>query len=503
MSIKEYLLLSAMAYSNLEESSYGKTLYELLEADETKIDGFSFSKRIDSKIITMKYFERILKEWRVFYIDNKRAKILEKDSTGFYSIVFKNIITGQYVIAFRGSEKYPLEDAYKDFIENDIKIGLGIKPVQFYNGVDIYNKMIDEFKINKEMITLTGHSLGGGIAQFVAITSDRERDYIPTVYTWNSIGINRDGIVNLFDFFDYDKILDRLNLTIEEKKVFFDFKDEYLNFFFKEMKKRKIIRDNNTLLISSSEFPNSLVNEELIKSLFKTTKLEDVLKKVSISTQERLLKDNMIFNTLFEVKNVKKELLRASDFIKEIKNNTRYETKIYNYCHSDDLTVSLFKHIGSVYQVEKEFQKKEVKKKTFLANLLFLTKSVQNYHNHEIFLPFVINSGQYEGMFSQIITNNYLSSLIRKSFMMEYYIEKEVLGDYFSFIDITDKNFERIKKQVLKGLQNCEMDILYKKQAIKKLKEIELEEFKEVWEELKRKLASPYRPQDIYDLMLF
>ena len=503
-TIKEYLLLSAISYSDFSMKDCGKTLYDIFNnSSQVEINGFSFAKKQNSKEIIKKYFDNFFKEWMLFYVEDKRAKTVEKDATGFFGVVFKNIEKNRYIIAFRGSERYPLEDAYKDFIENDLKIGLGIKPLQFYDGVALYNKILDDFKIDKNLISLTGHSLGGGIAQFVAIVSDRERKYVPYTYTWNSIGINREGIINIFDFFDYNEILNGLNLNENEKRYFLDFRDEYLVFFFKEMKRKRIMKDNNTLLVNSTEFPETIVDDELIKNFFETTSFEERLRKLPLSTQNRLMHENNIFNVFFKIENVKKEVMRTSKFIEKIKNNLEYETRIINFCHSEDLTVSLFPHIGAVYQVEKEFFKSEIKKKTIFSSLLFFTKSVQNYHNHDVFIPFLINTGVHSGLFDKTISNTYLSSLIRKIFTFEYCVEKELLADYYSFIEITDDNFEKIKNQIIDALKKCEANILYKTQGIKRLEQIEKEGFKEVWKSVIKKLSSPYKPQDIHDLILF
>ncbi|MGL6023383.1 MAG: lipase family protein, partial [Cetobacterium sp.] len=251
---KDYLLLSVLSYCNFSEEDYKKNLDQIYrENNSLKLDsdGFIFSNS-KTRYLFYNFFKDILQNWEIFYVDTKRASDLDKNSTGFYSVVFKNIKSDRYVIAYRGSEKYPLEDAYKDFIENDLKIGLGIKPLQFYNGLEVFDKLYDEFKIPKEKISITGHSLGGGIAQFVSIMVDKERGFIPYTCTWNAVGINRDGIINLLDFFNYDKVLEKLNLDDIEKQYFLEFKNEYLSFFLKELKKGKVIKDNNTLLITSN-----------------------------------------------------------------------------------------------------------------------------------------------------------------------------------------------------------------------------------------------------------
>ncbi|MGL5355516.1 MAG: hypothetical protein ACRDAQ_03030, partial [Cetobacterium sp.] len=155
---KDYLLLSVLSYCNFSEKDYNKSLEEIYtENDSLKLDsdGFNFSNS-KTRYLFYDFFKDILKNWEIFYVDSKRASDLNKNSTGFYSVVFRNIKYDRYVIAYRGSEKYPLEDAYKDFIENDLKIGLGIKPIQFYNGLEVFNKIYDEFKIPKEKISITG-----------------------------------------------------------------------------------------------------------------------------------------------------------------------------------------------------------------------------------------------------------------------------------------------------------------------------------------------------------
>ena len=284
---KDYLLLSVLSYCNFSQEDYKKNLDQIYrENDSLKLDsdGFYFSNS-NTRYLFYNFFKDILHNWEIFYVESKRASDLERDSTGFYSVVFRNIKYDKYVISYRGSEKYPIEDAYKDFIENDLKIGLGVKPIQFYDGLEVFNKIYDEFKIPKEKISITGHSLGGGIAQFVSIMVDKERGFIPYTCTWNAVGINRDGIINLLDFFNYDRILDKLNLDDIEKQYFIEFKNEYLSFFLKELKKGKVIKDSNTLLITSNVEISPQIDEGFIKNFVKSTKFENLLSKLSNDTK--------------------------------------------------------------------------------------------------------------------------------------------------------------------------------------------------------------------------
>ena len=502
---KDYLLLSVLSYCNFSQEDYKKNLDQIYrENDSLKLDsdGFYFSNS-NTRYLFYDFFKDILHNWEIFYVESKRASDLERDSTGFYSVVFRNIKYDKYVISYRGSEKYPIEDAYKDFIENDLKIGLGVKPVQFYDGLEVFNKIYDEFKIPKEKISITGHSLGGGIAQFVSIMVDKERGFIPYTCTWNAVGINRDGIINLLDFFNYDRILDKLNLDDIEKQYFIEFKNEYLSFFLKELKKGKVIKDSNTLLITSNVEISPQIDEGFIKNFVKSTKFENLLSKLSNDTKNTLLDNNRVFNALFKVDNLTNELFQADYFIRKIKANKVYEENIVNFCHSEDLTVSLFPHVGAVYQVDKSFLRKEIKKKTIFSSFLFFTKSVQDYHYQDIFLPFIEVEGERSGMFSKNLSIGYLGTIIRKILTLEYCVERELLADYYSLTLITDENYKKIKFQILNAIKKCGEDILYKSQAYNQIKDMDQETFSKVWENLKTKLPSPYRIQDIYDLILF
>lgn len=501
-SAKDYLLLSILSYCNFSEEDYGKSLEEMfLDENFRKIKSGSFYFCAEeNKTIFFEFFKDILKDWKVFYVDNRTASMGEK-SSGFYAAVFKK--EGMYVIAFRGSEKYPVEDAYKDFVETDLSIGVGKRPRQFWEGLEIYNRLCDNFKIPLENISVTGHSLGGGIAQFVALMSDKERGRVPYTCTWNSVGISRDGIVSVEDFIDYEEILNQCEMTEKEKHIFLEFKSHYLNFLLKELKKIGAIKDNKTVLVSNNSDIYFSLESDFLKHLSKTTNIDSCLSKMTPLRKHELITKNQLFQKFFQMDNLGEKLMKASYFIQKVRNNDFYEENVINFCHSKDLTNALFPHVGSVYQIDLDFMKKDLKRKNIFKSFIFLTKSVQGYHFQDVFLPFIEVHGERKGMFSKKLSLDFISSLLRKLIYLEYCFSKEFLAEYYNLVDITENNYEYIKNEILKGLSNTGEEILYKKQAFDQVNNMDLEQISNLWKILKRKLASPYRAKDIFDLMIF
>ncbi|MGL5125318.1 MAG: hypothetical protein ACRC6U_04945 [Fusobacteriaceae bacterium] len=126
---KEYLFLSMFVYLNIGENQEGKTAKEIFENLGNKIQGGLYFKNLtpDHTEMFLKYFSEELDEWKLFHVEDKRAttkKFLSSSSrTGFFSASFKK--EEKIVIAFRGSETFPFEEAYKDFVENNLVLGLG------------------------------------------------------------------------------------------------------------------------------------------------------------------------------------------------------------------------------------------------------------------------------------------------------------------------------------------------------------------------------------------
>lgn len=497
---KEYLLFSILSYYNFKIDSIGKNLRLAMEdIDLNKnISASSSLFKDDTNGKCVEYFSKELKEWTLFKVDNRTGVDGNgKSNSGFFAVVFKR--NGEYVISYRGSETYPFEEAYKDFIETDLQIGMGKKPLQFWEGLEVFEDLMSQ-GIPFDNISVTGHSLGGGIAQFVAVMLYKKYKLIPHTCTWNSVGINRDGIIGFEDFVDYEKILDSCGLTEEEKDLFMTMKDSYLNFLMKELKKEKVIKDNKTALIDRHTTFYFEIDNTFVENFAKDTNFKEILKKFSFNRQRELLLKERIIDKLFQIDRLSEILYEAEQFIEILQENTVFSENVVNFCHSRDLVSFLFPHIGSTYQVDRNFLKKDTgRTRRFFKNLFIFKKSVQSYHFEDVFIPFISKYGS----FTNEIVMNYASSVLRKSIYLERTFTKYFLGQYFSRVKLDEDNFLRIKKDMVLGMEKLGEDILYKDKVLKKIQLMEFEEMQILWEKTKEKLASPYISQDIYDLIVF
>jgi len=496
---REFLFLGILSYFNFPKDSIGKNVGEVLIGMNLKeLSTNDNLLKNDACLNGEKFFLKEMKDWKIYKIENKTGKSLKGTKSGFYAVVFKK--KNEYVISYRGSETSPLEEAYRDFVETDLMIGLGKRPLQFIEGVEVFEDLIEKEKIKLEQISLTGHSLGGGIAQFVSLTAYKKYMKIPLTRTWNSIGIRRDGIINIDDFFDYEKILEKCGLTEDEKIIFKDFEESYKNFIIKELKKNKIIKDRRTLLVDKNYNFNFLMTQDFIDSISKQTNLKDILKKLPFQRRKDLfLKENFI-NELFQIENLVGKIYNGIKFQELIDKNEIFQDKIVNFCHSKDLVSFLFPHIGTTYQVDLDFLKKDtVKVKRFLRNLNIFSKSIQDYHFEDVFIPLL----DEKGMFSKEVSVDYMASSIRKIIYKEINFDREFLWNYYSKKSIKKENYLKIKEKIAFGLKKTKEDILYKEKILIQLEIMDYKKFNDLWEKIIKKIVSPYMNQDIYDLIVF
>ena len=97
-------------------------------------------------------------------------KYYPDDAVGFSYGVFRNTATNEVVISYAGSN----ENLIADTALANIPGAMGMGSVQFSQAAVAYEYVKKTYCTNGENITLTGHSLGGGIASLIAVWFNRE-----------------------------------------------------------------------------------------------------------------------------------------------------------------------------------------------------------------------------------------------------------------------------------------------------------------------------------------
>ncbi len=127
------------------------------------------------------------------------SKTKEKSYTSEYGYI-------NYILAIRGTEI----SSFKDLFVADASLAIGSIPkAQYDDMINFYETCIKDYPQIKEKdsLTITGHSLGGCLAQLFALSicDDKNRNNIKALYTYNAPGARKiippyDYIVKLFIF---------------------------------------------------------------------------------------------------------------------------------------------------------------------------------------------------------------------------------------------------------------------------------------------------------------
>ncbi|OQY42147.1 MAG: hypothetical protein B6227_02995 [Fusobacteriia bacterium 4572_74] len=503
----DYLVLSGLSYGNFKKEDIGLSLEEILFLNnESKKRLLSFPNEVWSyggRDIFQKTFHTFLCEWKVIGImDDTYKQGTEK--TGFYGIAFEK--NKQIIISYRGTEVSSFGEAYKDFIETDLLIGVDRKPKQLEQGVEFYKKIL---KIEHESIALTGHSLGGGIAQYVALISDLGGYGIPKVYTWNAIGINKVGILNLEDFLEFDSIAERKFPSLKNNEMLYKrVKNYYYSYLFKNLKKNNYIKDKESIKkISKLEFKFEL-DEDAKKKLenifmISNKSMLPFFAKKEEQKNELIMSPKVFIEDFFDEDMIYEELIRARKFIKKFKKNNKYDEYIINFVHSEDFTITLYPHLGSTYAINKGLVRLDEKLNPFLKKMYAFTKSIRSYHMYQVFLPFFSFEGEDRGQIKKELSIDYIATEVRKVIYQENNLSDEFLGFYYNSLELDSENYYKIKKTLLHGMGMTKADIKYLKESIVIIKRMNFEEFKKLWKKVQKKVGSPYMKKDIYDLISF
>jgi hypothetical protein len=96
-------------------------------------------------------------------------------TTGFGAAVFQHTISGEVVIAYRGTDFGPGlgQQTIIDFITGNAFLASGAFSGQLGDALDLYFRVLSRDGINASSVSFTGHSLGGGLASIMSVWANK------------------------------------------------------------------------------------------------------------------------------------------------------------------------------------------------------------------------------------------------------------------------------------------------------------------------------------------
>lgn len=441
----EYAFFSQLSYLNWnkldivelknEDSYQNKDLIEFLNLDdvwneikvnniEPKVEnGILMYDEVDKRLFGVFGIERDtansklmkpyydFKGWQFIYsADNiklfKERYDLEVENNGFFACAFMK--DNDIVIAYRGTEPDTIED-----IITDLEIGFlnhsHSQLVCAYLFLEHIHSLYPDKNIN-----ITGHSLGGCLAQYAFVCTNKK---YPTV-TWNALGVGKhknevtenlfwgNDITKYLKIYSYDTKKKLENLLLPNGKIIDDFlkltEDEMLDKIFREIYTptkenietgyyKVVEKEIGRVKVAFGTIPSSHNRENQNLSLEHDEELINELKISSIQ----------IYWLLKGIKNYQLCFKTTSN-------------KIKNYYNSKDWTALLQTREGETVDVltgDICEQEKTDDTKIKIAKQT-LDKSGFNYHGVNDFLLYMNKEGMIEpGKYNEIFTKNLIKTI--------------------------------------------------------------------------------------------
>lgn len=353
------------------------------------------------------------KGWQFIYSADKaklyrdKYKFEDMEDDGFYAVAFMK--ENDIVIAYRGTEPDKIEDLIAD-----LYIGFLNRNHSQLVSAYLFVEYIKELYPNKN-IHLTGHSLGGCLAQYAFVCTNKK---YPTV-TWNALGLGKhkntitDGIFWGNDITDYiglyslelqdkleEEVLDK-NGNIKNEIILLTEKENIDSIF-------NILNPRVTEIYEKGEYivgKKGFFSLKFVDSNYVGKDKEErniLTKKQKEKLEEELrIKSIQIYWLLRGIKNYQLCFKATSN-------------KIKNYYNSKDWTALLQTREGETVDVltgDICEQEKTDDTKIKIAKQT-LDKSGFNYHGVNDFLLYMNKEGMIEpGKYNEIFTKNLIKTI--------------------------------------------------------------------------------------------
>ena len=190
ISVIQYLLFSVLSYTTFKDGAINKSISDIVNMGNLKS---KYTGRALCNVTWEELFKTNLEDWKLV------TATAGKGQTGFYACVFINEKTKQAVIAYRGTDTPSLtsqDNMMLDLVQSDFSLYLNILSKQFDEAKALYGTTESQYPGYE--ISLTGHSLGGALANYISLYTGEK------AVTFNSISVTlaayRNDYENLLNF---------------------------------------------------------------------------------------------------------------------------------------------------------------------------------------------------------------------------------------------------------------------------------------------------------------
>ena len=399
------------------------------EVDKRLFGVFGIERDTTNSKLMKPYYD--FKGWQFIYSADKaklyrdKYKFEDMEDDGFYAVAFMK--ENDIVIAYRGTEPDKIEDLIAD-----LYIGFLNRNHSQLVSAYLFVEYIKELYPNKN-IHLTGHSLGGCLAQYAFVCTNKK---YPTV-TWNALGLGKHKYKITDGFLENDMTNYLLIYSSKIKKRLK--KLSHLN------KKEDNVNDTETklkkLLFIESEITNDILNlsenkmvNEIVQAVYQPTKeiletgyheiknVEIFGMKVSIGTMSSdLNRERKILNEYQEEKlefELRISAIQIYWLLKGIKNYQlsyhELSDKIKNYYNSKDWTALLQTREGKIIDVltENTCEQESIDDTPQKVVIETFKNLGFTYHGVNDFLLYMNKEGMIEpGKYNEIFTKNLIKTI--------------------------------------------------------------------------------------------